>query len=121
MVTHTIECCAFIVENHGGAIGYSGDTGPTDRMWKVLSETNNLRALLMEVSFPNHEQRLATASGHHTPQTLLPDLQKYKKPKDLPTLLYHIKPVFQAEVEKECSKLKGVNLTVLSLGDHFIL
>jgi len=121
MVTHTIECCAFVVEGNNGAIGYSGDTGPTDRLWKVLGETKNLRALLMEVSFPNSEQRLAIASGHHTPQTLLPDLQKYKNPKDLPTLLYHIKPVFQAEVEKECARLKGVNLTVLGLGDHFIL
>lgn len=121
MVTHTIECCAFVVEGKAGAIGYSGDTGPTDRMWKVLNETKNLKALLMEVSFPNTEQRLATVSGHHTPQTLAPDLAKFKAPKDLPTLLYHIKPVFQPEVERECAKLKNVNLTVLGLGDHFIL
>jgi 3',5'-cyclic-nucleotide phosphodiesterase len=121
MVSHTIECCAFVVEGKGGAIAYSGDTGPTDRLWKVLNETENLKALLMEVSFPNSEQRLATLSGHHTPQTLGPDLKKYKGPKDLPTLLYHIKPVFERVVERECAKLKGVNLTVLNLGDHFLL
>ena len=75
----------------------------------------------MEVSFPNEEQRVATISGHHSPQTLLPDLKKYKSPKDLPTLLYHIKPAFQSIVEKQCAKLKGVNLTVLSLGDQLLL
>jgi len=121
MVSHTIECCAFVVESKEGAMGYSGDTGPTDRLWEVLGETPRLRALLMEVSFPNSEQKLARVSGHHTPQTLVKDLKKLAHPKELPTLLYHIKPVFQREVEKECAKLKGVNLTVLNLNDHFIL
>jgi hypothetical protein len=36
-------------------------------------------------------------------------------------MLYHIKPVFQGEVEQECARLKGVNLTVLGIGDHFVL
>jgi 3',5'-cyclic-nucleotide phosphodiesterase len=121
LVTHTIETCAFIVEGKNGALAYSGDTGPTDRFWHVLNEVPKLRALLMEVSFPNSEQRVATLSGHHTPQTLGPELMKFEKPKDLPTLLYHIKPVFQAKVEREVAKIKGVNLTVLNLGDHFIL
>jgi cAMP phosphodiesterase len=121
LVSHTIETCAFVIRSKDGAIGYSGDTGPTKRLWEVLNETDDLRALLMEVSFPNEEQKVATLSGHHTPQTLGPELLKYKNAKDLPTLLYHIKPVFQAKVEREVAKLKGVNLTVLALGDQFIL
>ena len=36
-------------------------------------------------------------------------------------MLYHIKPSFQAKVERECARIKGVNLTVLNLGDQFIL
>ena len=121
LVSHTIECCAFVVEGGNGAIAYSGDTGPTDRLWEVLNETKDLRAMLMEVSFPNSEQKLATASGHHTPRTLGVELRKHHRSKELPFLLYHIKPVFQAEVEKECAKLKGLNLTVPNLGDHFLL
>ena len=66
----------------------------------------------MEVSFPNDEQRVATLSGHHTPKTLAADLKKLEKAKDLPFLLYHIKPSFQAKVESECARIKGVNLTV---------
>ena len=120
-VTHTIEAAAFVIESQGGAIAYSGDTGPTDRLWEVLNEQQNLRALLMEVSFPNREQGLATISGHHTPRTLGAELRKYRAPQDLPTMLYHIKPVFQAEVERECAALKGLNMQVLQLMDHFIL
>ena len=121
LVDHTIEASAFVVEDTRGAIAYSGDTGPTTRLWQVLNEVRDLRALLMEVSFPNAEQKLATLSGHHTPQTLAEELEKYRSPEDLPTLLYHIKPVFQAEVESECAALRGLNLEVLKLGDHFVL
>lgn len=120
-VSHTIEASAFVIEGNGSALAYSGDTGPTDRLWEVLNEQPNLRALLMEVSFPDREQGLATVSGHHTPRTLGAELRKYRAPQDLPTLLYHIKPVFQAEVERECAALKGLNMQVLQLQDHFIL
>jgi 3',5'-cyclic-nucleotide phosphodiesterase len=121
LVSHTIETCAFVVERGNQAIAYSGDTGPTKRLWQVLNKQDNLRAMLMEVSFPTHMHKLAKVSGHHTPETLAVELKKYKKPKDLPVLLYHIKPVFQAEVEKECAKIKGPDLTVLKLRDEFIL
>jgi 3',5'-cyclic-nucleotide phosphodiesterase len=121
LVNHTIESAGFIVRGADATIAYSGDTGPTDRIWERLREEENLKALLMEVSFPNREQKLATVSGHHTPRTLAKDLRKFGRPKDLPTLLYHIKPVFQSEVEQECAKLKGVNLTVMGIGDQFVL
>lgn len=120
-VSHTIDTCAFIVDKAGASLAYSGDTGPTNRLWQILNKEKDLRALLMEVSFPNEQQRLATLSGHHTPQTLLPELKKYKNPKDLPTLLYHIKPAFQSIVEKEVAKLRGVELNVLALGDQLLL
>jgi ribonuclease BN (tRNA processing enzyme) len=121
LVSHTIEAAAFVIEGPSGSIAYSGDTGPTERMWEVLNAQHDLRALLMEVSFPDREGRLAAVSGHHTPATLAADLRKYRAPADLPTLLYHIKPVFQAEVEHECAKLQGFNLEVLQLGDQFVL
>ncbi len=121
LVSHTIEAAAFVIEGPGGSIAYSGDTGPTERLWEVLNELPDLKALLMEVSFPNDEQGLATSSGHHTPQTLALELRKYRAPEALPTLLYHIKPVFQAVVERECAALKGLALEVLQLGDHFVL
>jgi len=120
-VNHTIDSSGFIVEGKDATIAYSGDTGPTDRFWELLNQEKNLKALLMEVSFPNREQKLATVSGHHTPRTLLKDLKKYVNPQDLPTLLYHIKPVFQGEVEQEIARLKGVNLTVTALNDQYVL
>ncbi|HSC89761.1 MAG TPA: 3',5'-cyclic-nucleotide phosphodiesterase [Polyangiaceae bacterium] len=118
-VSHTIDTAGFIVRTKRGSIAYSGDTGPTDRLWTLLNKEPDLRALLVEVSFPNREQRLATLSGHHTPRTVAEDLRKLVNVRDLPTLLYHIKPVFQAEVERECAKLKQLNITVPKLDERY--
>ncbi|MBI4953541.1 MAG: 3',5'-cyclic-nucleotide phosphodiesterase [Myxococcales bacterium] len=120
-VSHTVDTAGFVIDDGKTALGFSGDTGPTDRFWQMLNAEPHLKALLMEVSFPNRAQGLAEISGHHTPATLEADLRKYRAPESLPTLLYHIKPPFQAEVEKECARIKGLNIQVLDLKDQFIL
>ena len=120
-VDHTVDCAAFVISNADGSVAISGDTGPTQRLWEVLNETDDLKALLMEVSFPDHVESLAMLSGHHTPRTLREDLLKYRAPKDLPTLLYHIKPPFQTDVERACAKLQGLNLHVLQLSEELLL
>ena len=121
LVSHTIETAGFVVEGEDGeALGYSGDTGPTERLWEVLNAHPKLRALLMEVSFPNEHDQLARVSGHHTPETLKNELPKLHKA-DLPVLLYHIKPVFYDRVTKELAAIPKRDLTILQLDDQFIL
>ena len=121
LVSHTIDAAGFIVRSGERTVVYSGDTGPTDRLWELMAEEPNLAALLMEVSFPNSQRKLAHVSGHHTPKSLAEDLKKLKGHEDLPVLLFHIKPVFQARVEKELARIKKRNLHVLELGDQFLL
>ncbi len=121
MVNHTIDTSAFIVETPDGAIAYSGDTGPTDHFWDVLSVQEDLKALLMEVSFPDEHHQLAKISGHHTPQTLAVDLEKLDGKRGLPVLLYHIKPVFEGVVEKQLARVRGQNMEICRLGDQYIL
>lgn len=120
LVSHTIESAGFVIERDGTALAYSGDTGPTDRFWEVLAETPNLKAILQEVSFPNDYGWLARVSGHHTPNTLASDLRKLSR-KHIPVLLYHIKPSFQPQVERDLAALRDDDLEVLSLGDEFLL
>jgi 3',5'-cyclic-nucleotide phosphodiesterase len=122
LVDHTVETCGFVVGTGGGSVAYSGDTGPTERFWQVLADTPDLRGLLMEVSFPDHLHRLAKVSGHHTPETLGVELGKLGHArKDLPILLYHIKPVFERQVEKELLRIRGRELRICRLGERFLL
>jgi len=121
-VDHTVEAAALIVSDDSGSIAYSGDTGPTDALWDVLADQPNLRALVMEVAFPNEQQKLARDSGHHTPHSLERELKKLGSAhRDLPVMLFHIKPVFQRTVEKELAKIRARNNTILQIGDEYVL
>jgi 3',5'-cyclic-nucleotide phosphodiesterase len=121
-VHHTVEAAALVVSDDSSTIAYSGDTGPTDALWRALADLPELRALVMEVAFPNEQQKLAHDSGHHTPQSLERELKKLGAAhRDLPVMLFHIKPVFQRTVERELAKIKARNNTILQIGDEYVL
>ncbi len=114
-VSHPVESCGFVVTNGSASVAMSGDTGPTEQLWKVLNKTRNLKAVLLETSFPNKLQQLADISGHLTPQTLQTELGKFKR-NGTDVLLYHLKPAFVPQLKKE---LAGLPVEVLELGDTF--
>jgi cAMP phosphodiesterase len=114
-VSHPVESCGFIISNGKSAMAMSGDTGPTDKLWKALNQTKNLKALLLETSFPNALQQLADLSGHLTPQTLQTELRKFER-NGAEVLLYHLKPAFVSQLKRE---LAGLPVEILELGDTF--
>jgi len=117
LVSHPVESCGFVVRHGDTALGISGDTGPTDRLWEVLNATPNLKALLLETSFPSEMQALADLSGHLTPTTLRTELAKFQR-NGSSVLLYHLKPAFVAALKREVADLP---VRVLELGDCFEL
>jgi cAMP phosphodiesterase len=114
-VTHPVESCGFVLTDGTTTMAISGDTGPTEKLWKVLNKTSNLKALLLETSFPNKMQSLADISGHLTPQTLKTELGKFER-NGCEVLLYHLKPAFVNQLKAE---LKDLPVQVLELGDAF--
>jgi ribonuclease BN (tRNA processing enzyme) len=116
LVSHPVESCGFVVTDRGGvSVAISGDTGPTEKLWKLLNRVRNLKAVLLETSFPNRMQELANISGHLTPQTLRAELEKFDR-NGAAVLLYHLKPAFVPQLKKE---LQGMPVEVLELGDTF--
>jgi 3',5'-cyclic-nucleotide phosphodiesterase len=120
LVTHTIETAGFLLSDQGRTLAFSGDTGPTERFWDVLEAHGKVHALLQEVSFPDHLGWLALRSGHHTPETLARELPKLRGARPA-VLLYHLKPQFQAELERALGTLRGWDTDVVSEGDVFDL
>lgn len=121
LVNHTVDTSAFIIRHNASSIVYGGDTGPTEELWRQVNALDDLQALMMEVSFPNDEAELARKSLHLTPETLAGELDKLQHAEELPILLYHIKPTFEAQVLKELAELRGRNLQILRLDDEFLL
>jgi cAMP phosphodiesterase len=116
-VSHPVESCGFIISDGHSTMAMSGDTGPTEALWKALNKVHGLKALLLETSFPNKLQQLADISGHLTPQTLEAELKKFDR-NGCEILLYHLKPAFVTQLKHE---VKHLPVHVLELGDTFEL
>jgi hypothetical protein len=54
----------------------SGDTKTNETLWPVLNACDDLRVLVIEVSFPDEMQSLANDAGHYCPRTLALDLER---------------------------------------------
>jgi cAMP phosphodiesterase len=119
-VCHPVESVGLVISNGRSAFAVSGDTGPTTRFWRQVNRSRNLKALLVEMSFPNGLQSLADLSGHLTPNTLATELTKLDR-NGCPVYLYHLKPAYAAELRRELAALKLDGVRILSMGDVFVL
>ena len=116
-VSHPVESVGFTVSDGRTTIGISGDTGPTQAFWEAINACPRLKALLVELSFPNSLQRLADVSGHLTPRTLRGELEKLDR-NGFPVFLYHYKPAHLPELRRELAALRLANVRVLRQGEE---
>lgn len=73
-VRHSVPAIGYTVRNCSGVFAVSGDTRSNKSLWPVLNRCDELKALLIEVSFPNESEALAATAGHYCPNTLCRDL-----------------------------------------------
>lgn len=104
-VDHTVPAAGFIVHDGVSGFVYSGDTGPTEALWKAARAVKGIRAVLIECAFPNRLAALADVARHMTPERIR--RERDKMPADLPVLVYHIKPQFAQETAEELAKIDG--------------
>ncbi len=117
-VHHPVYSVGYIFESKSGAVAFSGDTGPTDELWRAINATPDLKAVFLEVSFPSEMQWLADVSGHLTPRTVLSELEKLDR-RGARIYLYHLKPSVIDEVKKEIAALRRDYLQICELDDVY--
>ncbi len=98
-VDHTVPTVGYIVEDKGAAVLFSADTGPTKRIWEVAARVENLKAIVLEVSFPERLDRIATISKHLSTVTIRAELDKL--PPGVAVFINHLKPAFLDELRAE--------------------
>lgn len=101
-VKHSVPSLGYTVQNSGGAFAISGDTKSNETLWPVLNACDDLRVLIIEVSFPDEMERLATKSGHYCPRTLTRDLERLRHSPDI--WLTGMKPGEEAAILKQVTK-----------------
>jgi len=117
-VHHPVYSVGYIIEGRSGAIAFSGDTGPTEELWRAVNATPDVKAVFLELSFPNSMQWLADLSGHLTPRTAMGELAKLDR-RGATVYLYHLKPAVIDEVKAEVRALRKDFLHVCELDEVY--
>ena len=116
-VDHTVPAVGYIIsDKKGRSLLYTGDTGPTEAIWKSQSRVN---AVIVEVSFPNSMAGLAMKTGHLTAKLLRKELSKMKI---LPEQIFitHPKPQYIKQITREIEEVsvKGkIKIRILKSGE----
>ena len=114
-VMHSVPTLGFTVQNSGGVFAVSGDTKTNETLWPVLNACDDLRVLVIEVSFPDEMAELAVEAGHYTPQTLTADLARLNHEPEI--WLTGMKPGEEARIfEQVRHAAPGKNIQMLSAG-----
>lgn len=109
---HVVPTFGFVIANDAAAVAIVSDTCPTQRIWDVANAYPQLKAVFLEVSFPNSMDWLASKTKHLTPLLFQQELRKLKH--EVEVIAVHIKPSFRAQVAAE---LGALGLPRLRIGE----
>src|SRR5687767_4921352 len=116
-VTHTIQTHGLVVEDDRSALLFTSDTGATETIWRTPIERDKLRAIFIDLSFPNRLTELARVSQHHSPATLLEEMSKMRP--DTPIYAVHVKPAYREQVVEEIEALNNPRIIVAEIGREY--
>lgn len=114
-VNHTVPAVGYQVLSGAKTLIYTGDTGPTEEIWKVCSGAD---VLIVEVSFPNSMEQMARLTRHLTSSMLLNELAKIDS---LPARIFitHPKPQYYETIRSEIDQLAIRGIELLHDGNEY--
>jgi cAMP phosphodiesterase len=118
-MNHPVPAVGFLVSDGKSSFLYSADTGPNEGLWKEAAKAKNLSAIIVDTSFPNSLDGIATLSGHFTPAQLHQDLTRARIDVEVPVYIYHVKPVHKRKVISELKGLGRKNVKILVEGKTY--
>jgi cAMP phosphodiesterase len=113
-VNHLVPTFGLMVEGDGVAVIFTSDTYSTDEIWQVAKANKGLRAVFVDVSFPNEMGQLAEVSKHLTPVLLAKELEKLDRAVEVYAV--HIKPTHRDQVINELAELSDPQVRVGEIG-----
>ena len=114
-VSHSVPAVGYIVRKGAKGLLYTGDTGPTELIWRMATR---LSAIIVEVSFPSDLEEMALLTGHLTPRLLALELDKLAgRPERI--LITHPKPQYFSAITDELAGLRIPELELLREGDLY--
>ena len=109
-LNHTIPTLGFILQDETCAVAFVSDTGPTNTVWEVLLQTDNLKAVFLEASLPDSHRWLAEKSGHLCTELFASEIKQLKD--HVRIIACHLKPSYFEAISAELNSLEQSHLEV---------
>jgi ribonuclease BN (tRNA processing enzyme) len=117
-VSHVVPTYGYLVSDGNASVVFSGDTGPTEEIWRAAKRETGLAAIFVECSFPDAMHEIADISKHLTPKTLAKEIEKF--PPKVAINIYHMKPPSADAIAAELRALACPRLRLLADGDELV-
>ena len=109
-VNHVVPTIGLIVEDEDIAVAFTSDTHITDQIWEAANNTKRLKAIFVDVSYPDELDELAAASKHLTPALLGSELKKLNR--EVEVYAVHIKPMNREDVIRQLGNLNSSRVSI---------
>jgi cAMP phosphodiesterase len=127
-VDHLVPTLGFIVKQGQTRVVIPSDTGPTEEIWRIVNELPPVKAIFLEVCFPDHMVGLANASKHLIPSTFRTEVLKVNSPgrigadpgRAIPFHAVHLKARFREQVIEELQRLQIPGLHIARFGTPYL-
>ena len=109
---HTVPSVGYVIEKEGSKLMFTSDTYKCPNVWSILNADEQIKALIIEVSFPSKMAQLAEVSKHLTPALLDEELEMLQRT-GVDIYINHFKPDFIAPLKQELATGKHTRGAVL--------
>ena len=118
LTNHTVPSCGYIVTKEENSIAITADTYMNSGICEIVNQRPDIKALIIECSFPSRMGNLAEQSKHLTPDLLSLELKKLKR--NIPIYVNHLKPNCEQEIRNELETIDSV-LTIKIVHDYDVI
>jgi ribonuclease BN (tRNA processing enzyme) len=113
-VDHVVPAVAYLVDDGRSAFAFATDTAPTGAIWELANRCPRLKAVFLEVTFPNDELELARIAKHLTPKQFAGEVAKLTA--KVPVYAVHLKARCREQLLDEIAALGLPHVSVLEAG-----
>lgn len=94
---------------------FTGDSTICETVWTEANRCQHLRALVVDVAFPNDMKEQALSTGHLTPGLLADGLEKLRRP--APVFAVHYRPAHASQIAEELAAIRSHHVRMLKVGE----
>jgi ribonuclease BN (tRNA processing enzyme) len=113
-INHVVPTVGYLVDDGSSAFAFVTDTAPTDEIWTLANDCPRLKAVFLEVTFPEDLAWLADVAKHLTPRLFAGEVRKIRP--GVPVHAIHLKARCQERLLNEIAELRLTHVQVLEPG-----